>query len=240
MIRVLITGFGPFPGVADNPSEWLVRRLQRTLSSRGRRCVAFGFAVLPTEWRALPRLHGRLWARHRPHLALHFGVSARAACLHVEQRAHNLASGRADARGEARETARIARHAPHALASPLSAHAIALHLERRGLPARASHDAGAYLCNMAYFLSLARARAAPGRAAALFVHIPPVGSSAGERARLLQGALAVVAQAIHQARGKRFRRAPIRAPLAPDLLITGDWAETEAADLDEAALALTA
>ena len=83
MARVLLTGFGPFPGAAINPSAWLAETLPGHV--RGLDCDLHA-KVLPTEWAAIadltPRLHENsatacndsLWlepARQRiPHRAL--------------------------------------------------------------------------------------------------------------------------------------------------------------------------
>ena len=53
--RVLLTGFGPFPGAAENSSAWLVEELagDRQLSHLG--CDLHA-EVLPTEWAEVSRL----------------------------------------------------------------------------------------------------------------------------------------------------------------------------------------
>ena len=71
--RVLVTGFGPFPGVAENPSAWLAE----TLASQPPKIDAELHAkVLPTAWQAA-ELMPRLYEKLQPHVMIHFGVSPR-------------------------------------------------------------------------------------------------------------------------------------------------------------------
>ena len=95
--RVLLTGFGPFPGVPVNPSGWLAETLaERWLSAEADGRVHA--RILPTEWEAaalIPRLCETL----QPHVMIHFGVSEHANTFRIERSAHNRAAPRADARG---------------------------------------------------------------------------------------------------------------------------------------------
>ena len=49
--RVLITGFGPFPGVPDNPSSWLAEALAAGAAAQAD--AELHARVLPTEWQAV-------------------------------------------------------------------------------------------------------------------------------------------------------------------------------------------
>jgi pyrrolidone-carboxylate peptidase len=92
--RVLVTGFGPFPGFADNPSAWLVE----TLAKRPSPEFKLEPRILPTEWEEVA-LIPRLYTALQPHVMIHFGVSERAPAFYIERSAHNRAARAADARG---------------------------------------------------------------------------------------------------------------------------------------------
>src|ERR1044071_7316198 len=95
--RVLITGFGPFPGVPENPSGWLAEALtERWLSAEPHRHIRA--RILPTEWEATA-LMPRLCETLQPDVMLHFGVCAQAKGFRIEHSAHNRVAARADARG---------------------------------------------------------------------------------------------------------------------------------------------
>ncbi len=167
--RVLITGFGPFPGVSENPSAWLAERLaERAVLDRDAELHA---RVLPTEWQAAA-LMPDLYASLQPHVMIHFGVCQRTNSLRVERFAHNRAACRADAGGALPASATIRPDGPERLDTKLPVPALAAHLRCSGFSAATSHSAGRYLCNFLYYHSLGWARRNDGLA--VFVHIPPV------------------------------------------------------------------
>lgn len=166
---LLITGFGPFPLVPDNPSGQLARRVatQRIWHRIGFAAQAL---VMPTSYRSIEGLLKPALRNMQPDAVLMIGVAARTPFIRVETRAINRASILfADAGG----------HYPRAAlnyslglrrdnGSPAASALLAL--RRAGISARASHDAGRYLCNAAYFHALTDAGLAG--VPVLFVHIP--------------------------------------------------------------------
>jgi pyroglutamyl-peptidase len=169
--RVLLTGFGPFPGVADNPSAWLAE----TLAERPPRDLdaELHARVLPTAWQAaqsMPRLCQQL----QPLVMIHFGVSPRAKTFRIERSAHNRAARRADAHGVLPSAPAIQAEGADRFDTELPAAALAAHLRACGIAAASSRDAGSYLCNCLYYHSLDWARRQPDPRLVLFVHIPPL------------------------------------------------------------------
>jgi pyroglutamyl-peptidase len=171
--RVLITGFGPFPGVKENPSAWLAEALAE--HGPPEFDAELHARVLPTEWRAAELMPG-LYASLQPHVMIHFGVDRRAKALRIERFAHNRTARRADAAGALPASAMIAPEGPDRYATELPAAALAAHLRNCGLPAVTSRSAGNYLCNFLYYHSLSWARQQGDACLALFMHIPPPNS----------------------------------------------------------------
>ena len=168
--RVLITGFGPFPGVPVNASMPLLAEL----AARAPRLfvgVHLTVAVIATEWLAAPQRLNRLLAESRPDVALHFGVSSRARGFELELRARNACSAVPDASGALPPNDKCDADGAEHLPVSLPVRQIAQRLRRLGIPAFLSRDAGAYLCNAALYHSLSLARAAPRRRVG-FIHIP--------------------------------------------------------------------
>ncbi len=165
---VLLTGFGPFPGVQENASAYLVRTVVR----RARRTfpeLRFVAAVLPTEWRRAPRLVAALHERYRPVLVLHFGVASETRSIRLETRAENVCRASADAAGMLPKAESLYPDGPAKRLVTLDISALAEALEAGGWPCSISNDAGGYLCNAVLYESLA---SADGRGAVGFVHIP--------------------------------------------------------------------
>jgi pyroglutamyl-peptidase len=168
---ILLTGFGPFPGVPENASSRLATRLAEAAAP------AFpGFEVaasaLPTEWHAAPACLAELMAELDPVLAIHFGVSRRATGFAVEARGRNVAAMLPDAVGQTPPTSCIAADGPDELATNLPAHLIVARLRRAGLPAYVSRDAGTYLCNTLLYTALDSVRRSGTPRRNGFVHIP--------------------------------------------------------------------
>lgn len=174
---VLVTGFGRFPGVRLNPTERIVAALIDRGEIAGRPVFGHVFATV------YEGLDAELWdlvARHRPQVILHFGVAARSTVFRLERRARNfLAVGRADASGQRPMRARIRDDGRAVIRGTAPVELMLSALRRRGLPAAASIDAGDYLCNALYYLSLYSAGDGPARASVGFIHVPYPAESGG-------------------------------------------------------------
>ena len=170
-MRVVLAGFGSFPGVPFNPSATLVQALAR------RRRPAFADVIISTHvfatrYAAVDRDLAKFAAQKRD-LILIFGVAARRRYLSIETRARNAQSVlHPDASGHRPARATIARGEPRALRGTAPFRRILGAVRPSGFPARLSRDAGRYLCNYAYWRALERAR----ETAMLvqFIHIPPI------------------------------------------------------------------
>lgn len=170
--RLLITGFGPFPGVADNRATHLVEAIQA-----GAVRVPIGTevlaAVLPTDWSGVTEGVPQLLSRARADGALHFGVADSARGFRIERVARNRTHQKPDVRGCLPRGKLIRSMGPRVLRSGVSPSRVQLTLRARGLRAELSGDAGAYLCNTLYYLSLAERQQQSGTLRdALFIHIP--------------------------------------------------------------------
>jgi pyroglutamyl-peptidase len=170
-LGVLLTGFGPFPGVARNASAALAGELA-CLARRRHPQVQFFEHVLPVDWNEAPLALSQLLLAHRPAIALHFGVSARATGFVLETLARNITTSAPDVSGRhAASDILIAGDRPQRTTT-LPVRRILRSLVDAGYPAHLSQDAGRYLCNAVMFHSLRHAvRAIPGTRAG-FIHIP--------------------------------------------------------------------
>ncbi|MEI2384588.1 peptidase C15 [Breoghania sp. JC706] len=170
---LLITGFGSFPGIAANPTEALIERLAASPPPLPDGFQA-AYAVLPVTWTMLEAELPRLYADHAPEAIVHFGVAGRRRMISIETRARNVASmSRADASGFCRPQAVLEPEGPRHRASTVPAGTLIEAVNRAGLEARTSRDAGDYLCNATLWSSLAAGYPAT------FVHVPQLGERAG-------------------------------------------------------------
>ncbi len=177
MTRLLVTGFGPFPLVPRNPSGALAQAIARHPRLRLAGIEARAL-VLDTAYRAIDGSLRPAVAAWRPDAVLMIGVAARRRCVCVEGQALNRASRLfPDVGGRVGAGFALAPDLPLRLRSRAPVGRILRILAQAGLPARASRDAGRYLCNASYFALLAE-----GAAPAAFIHVPmPRGPRPGDR-----------------------------------------------------------
>ena len=167
-MRVLITGFGPFPGAPFNPSAALAKAL-----ARRRRPALAGIErtvhVFATTYASVDRDLPKLFLQ-KPDIVLMFGVAGRRRQLCIETRARNAVSLLfPDAGGHRPRRGVIKLHGPAALAGNAPFARLA-----GAAGTRLSRDAGRYLCNYLYWRALEQVRGT--RPLVQFVHIPPVGT----------------------------------------------------------------
>jgi pyroglutamyl-peptidase len=186
-LRVLLTGFGPFPGVSDNPSA----RLAETLGT----CSSLPdcdlhWQVLPVEWETVAALAPALHETLQPHVMIHFGVSEQSKTFRIERSAHNRTMPQRDASGALPSAAVVLAQRPRRHDTRVPAAVLAAHLRTRGLAATTSRSAGNYLCNFLYYLSLDWGTRQESLPLVLFVHIPFDAAQGGpfNDAELLHGA----------------------------------------------------
>lgn len=170
---ILLTGFGPFPGVSENASQRFVPKLGHLAARRfsAHRVVS---RILPTEWERAPARLEALYERERPKLVLHFGISAEANAYVIETLAHNTRRAAEDATGALPRDSAVMHGGPETLAARLPVADIAQRLHALRIPAVTSDDAGSYLCNAVLYRSLICAEQISEPEAVGFFHIPQV------------------------------------------------------------------
>jgi len=171
-MRVLITGFGPFPGAPSNPSAALAKIL-----ARRRRPALAGIErathVFATTYASVDRDLPKLFAQ-QPDIVLMFGLAGRRRHVCIETRARNAVTVLfPDASGYRPQQGAIKRGGPAARRGNAPFAALTGATRTAKSPARASRDAGRYLCNYLYWRALERTGRKP---LAQFVHIPPLGN----------------------------------------------------------------
>lgn len=183
---ILLTGFGPFPGVPENASQRFVPKLAHLAARRfsAHRVVA---RILPTEWERAPQRLQTLYERERPKLVLHFGVSASASSYVIEMRARNTRKSLEDASGALPRDEVVLRGGPDTLAARLPAHDITTRLAALSVPAVVSEDAGTYICNTLLYRSLLFAEEIEQPDAVGFLHIPQTIAPALLKAQAIPG-----------------------------------------------------
>jgi pyroglutamyl-peptidase len=204
--RILITGFGPFPGAPENPTQKLIEALRANPS------ILDGLGeirteILAVEYDTAPARLAAIGAEFIPDIAIHFGLSARASGFTLERLARNeIAANRPDnAGGQPGDACIVEGGAGQPSTLPLEA--IASALSSRGLPHSWSDDAGGYLCNYIFYLSRSPHFTGFSPEISGFIHVPPLaGPDAPENAMRI-GDLVAGAQIIVRTCAEEWRKA---------------------------------
>jgi pyroglutamyl-peptidase len=208
-LRVLLTGFGPFPGAPFNPTPALVARLLR-LRRPALDGVDLTGHIFQVTYQTVDRELPDLLARHRPDALLMFGLADRTPYVLVETRARNAVTMLWPDADHTR--VRNGSIAPGVDALSFGPHTAKLLRAARatGVDVRASRNAGSYLCNYLSWRAIEATRTADGPALAAFVHVPLVARDAGVRRNatdritseeLVDTGEAVLIEMIRQTRG---------------------------------------
>jgi pyroglutamyl-peptidase len=170
-LRILITGFGPFPGAPYNPTQPLVARLLR-LRRPALADVELSGHIFPVTYNAVDRQLPDLLALKRPHALLMFGLATRTPYVRIETRARNAVTTLwPDADHTRIRKGSIADGADAMTFGPHTAKLLRAALGA-GIDARASRDAGSYLCNYLSWRAIEATCHDTGPRLAAFVHVP--------------------------------------------------------------------
>lgn len=170
-LRILVTGFGRFPGAPYNPTMPLVERLTR-LRRPAFDDVELSSHIFHVTYATVDRELPVLLAKHRPHALLMFGLASRTCFLRVETRARNaITTIWPDADGTPVRMGSIAINGEAMMFGPHTARLLRAALAT-GIDARASRDAGSYLCNYLSWRAIEATRRGDGPRLAAFIHVP--------------------------------------------------------------------
>ncbi|XP_061035972.1 pyroglutamyl-peptidase 1-like protein isoform X2 [Eubalaena glacialis] len=168
---VVVTGFGPFRQHLVNSSWEAVKELSK-LGLGSDMEVELRILQLPVDYREL---------------VVHVGVDPAAKAIFLEQCGKNWGYGDADIRGFHPERGVCLPDGPEVIASGVSMRAVSRRAVVEGVEVAFSRDAGRYVCDYTYYLSLHH-----GNGCAALVHVPPLSPSLP--ASLLGKALQVIIQ----------------------------------------------
>lgn len=179
-LRVLITGFGPFPGAPWNPTEALVRRLVR-LRRPAFSDVELSGHIFPVTYSAVDTQLSDLLASKHPDALLMFGLAGRTKHVRIETRARNVISTRWPAADGTYSDAAVIASTRDALPFGPNTTALLRRASASGIDARLSRNAGSYLCNYLSWRGIEATRQPKGPRVSAFVHVPLVPRPNGYR-----------------------------------------------------------
>ena len=207
-VRVLLTGFEPFPADSDrdNSSKEAVDAYVLGPPTAG---IAVMRAVLPVEYDAAPALIEDLMERCAPDVIIGFGQGR--STVDVETIAYNrkdtaaVAGGVPDNRGVVYGGDPIVAGGPAQWQTGLPVDTILTQLEGAGIRARSSVDPGRYVCNNLFYTVMDFVADRPEKTGG-FVHLPRIPHVDAEARETLRKTVATVVDSAIRARQARFVR----------------------------------
>lgn len=171
-IRILVTAFEPFGGESENASRMMLEAmLDRAKLPRHWKVKR---VELPVSYQRAPNALRKALEGFEADVAISFGQARRDGVFRIETLAANADKSPKPDNDGRRGRAKILSKGPSHLKTGLPARALVKRLRERGFTAKASRDAGGYLCNHVFFRLMAMSR---GRVFG-FVHVPaaPLGA----------------------------------------------------------------
>jgi pyroglutamyl-peptidase len=179
-LRIIVTGFEPFPGAPYNPTQPLVARLIK-LRRPALADVELSGHIFPVTYSAVDRQLPELLKKHRPHALLSFGLASRTSFLRIETRARNAVTMLwPDADHTRLRKGSIAAGADAMMFGPHTERLLRVALAT-GIDARTSNNAGSYLCNYLSWRAIEATQRDDGPHLAAFIHVPLLARDASQK-----------------------------------------------------------
>ncbi|MBU6462350.1 MAG: pyroglutamyl-peptidase I [Bradyrhizobium sp.] len=170
-LRILVTGFEPFPGAPYNPTQPLVARLIK-LRRPALADVELCGHIFPVSYSAVDRQLPELLGKHLPDALLMFGLATRTSWVRIETRARNAVTMLwPDANHTRVRKGSIAGGADAMMFGPHTERLLRSALAT-GIDARTSNNAGSYLCNYLSWRAIEATKRHDGPHLAAFIHVP--------------------------------------------------------------------
>jgi len=171
-MKVLLFGFGPFPGVEYNHTSSLAQEIEHNEPSPDR-CIKS--CVLPVDFTRVTAIVEREITDFQPDYTVIAGIRANAEKIYFEKTALNIVSSSiCDNFGNFAGERYVLENEREAFFTAIDIARIKDKLEHIGINCAVSYHSGTYLCNQAYYVSCFMMDKLKGKPDSLLIHVPPV------------------------------------------------------------------
>ncbi|XP_006004166.1 pyroglutamyl-peptidase 1 isoform X2 [Latimeria chalumnae] len=161
---IVVTGFGPFRQHTVNPSWEAVKELKKLGLSNN---IELHTIELPVSYKKAKEKVIGIWETLKPQLAVHVGLAPSSKFIVLEQYGKNRGYKDRDVCGYCPEDGCCMPDGPERIASTINMKSLSRKLSETGIEAIYCTDAGRYLCDYVYYISLYH-----GNRKAAFIHVP--------------------------------------------------------------------
>ncbi|CAI9552318.1 unnamed protein product, partial [Staurois parvus] len=161
---VVVTGFGPYRNYLVNSSWEAVKELANLGLGDD---VHLEILELPVKYTEVEKRIRKIWAELQPKLSVHIGMMASSKAIVLEQCARNKGYVDRDLGGAHPQDGCCLLEGPERIESSINMKSVCKNISWPGIDVIYSRDAGRYLCEYAYYISLYY-----GSGRAVFIHVP--------------------------------------------------------------------
>lgn len=179
-MRILMTGFTPFPGVAVNPTQLLLRYFQDETVPlpAGVQLIP---EILPTAFETAEFRIRQLIRDEQPDAVLGLGVAQKRDAINIERVAHNWDETTIpDINGAQLAGQKIVMDGPEMYLSTLPVERMLAALQTAKIPAVVSDNAGRYVCNHVFYCARHEIDQLGLDTSCGFVHVPGLAGTSEE------------------------------------------------------------
>jgi pyroglutamyl-peptidase len=169
MKKLLLTGFEPFGGFKNNPSDIIAQELNGQIINS----IQVIGSTITLRYKEIQTQIIDLIKKHQPDVVINMGQATRPS-ISIEKIAINLAdAGRiAYNCGSKPDEEKLIREAPDAYFSSLPVKKLVTHLEKNKIPCYVSHSAGTFGCNQIMYYTLHYLAKTSTSQQGGFIHLP--------------------------------------------------------------------
>ena len=169
-VKMLLIGFGPFPGISINPAGNIIDSLKA--EGFGEKDIAY--QILPAEYRKGETAISRIMGKYEPEHILMIGVNVGARILFIEKMAVNFThSPVPDNSGTTRINTKIKNNGAAALWATIPVDRLLSHLRSKGFLCDIEAFGGSYVCNHLFYVMLYELNRRGMSTDCGFIHVPP-------------------------------------------------------------------
>ncbi|SDM28081.1 pyroglutamyl-peptidase I [Sediminibacillus halophilus] len=179
-MKVLLTGFEPFLGMSENPTELVTKKLAgKTLLD-----MEITGHILPVDFQEASKRLITQVDKLQPDMIISLGVAAGRNRITPERIAINCMDGEPDNAGNIHQDKKIADNGPDGYFSTLPIRNLVDTLQQKGIPAGISNSAGTYLCNQIMYIARHHIETSDIDCLTGFIHMPAHHALAVENPKL--------------------------------------------------------
>ncbi|KAM4678390.1 pyroglutamyl-peptidase 1-like protein [Discoglossus pictus] len=163
---VVVTGFGPYRNYIVNSSWQAVKELSKLGLGENVELQVMEFPVMYSE---VKKRVSRIWTDLQPQLCVHVGMASSSKAITLEQCGRNAGYKERDLSGALPQGGCCLLEGQERIESVVNMRSICNNISWPGIDIIQSRDAGRYLCEYTYYISLDL-----GKGRAIFIHVPPL------------------------------------------------------------------